>query len=100
MKKDESWDCIHTEDTLTASGFRSVVLSEQREPPQTPQTPHIDTNTSFRVSKKSDVLLCFCFLVSFMTQLLSETFFPLNQGMRIGGGLHFNSVGHGGRHAF
>lgn len=41
MKKDESWECIHTEDTLTASGFRSVVLSEQHQLQlQTPHTAH------------------------------------------------------------
>lgn len=97
MKKDESWDCMQTEDTLTASGYgvSCVVGAAATDTPDT----NINTNKMCTVSKKSDILLWF-FLFFIHGRAAVRLFFPLNQGMRIGGGLHFNSAGHRGRCAF
>lgn len=71
-KKDESWDCIQSEDSLTASGFRSAVLSEMQGLTILTQTQMCFFSS---MRQKSDTVLFLC-----IKCLLSETSPPPQSG--------------------
>lgn len=69
-------------------GFRSVALSERRR--LTLPLPYATWFVQFQ-RKKSDILLLLLF--SLAIAVTNFFFLTLNQGARIGSGLHFNSAG-------